>query len=83
MKQDYAINADFNIGNTETSNKLKLNGVEIAGGGGEYTAGDGIDITNKVISIADGGVTADKIAPDAITVDKIDQRSHHSKYFKY
>lgn len=49
MKQDYAINADYNIGDLSTNHSLLLNGKPI---GANYKAGDGINISeDNVISV--------------------------------
>lgn len=49
MKQDYAINADYNIGDLSTNHSFLLNGKPI---GTNYTAGDGINISeDNVISV--------------------------------
>ncbi len=44
---------------------------EGSGGGVTYVAGDGIDITDTVISVANGGITTSKIADNAVATDKI------------
>lgn len=72
MKHDYAINANFNIGKEGTDNVLKLNGIDITQRLKGYTGSDSININaDNEISVADGGVTADKIADGAVTADKI------------
>lgn len=73
MKHGYAIDANFNIGKTGTTDTLKLNGSDVGGGGGtEYYGSDSIEINDaNVISVKDGGITSDKIADGAVTADKI------------
>lgn len=87
VKQDYAINADYNIGDLSTNHSFLLNGKPVgtnytAGDGinisednvisvdpnalPEYTAGQGIAINDKEISIASGGVTTWHIANNSI-----------------
>lgn len=73
VKQDYAINANFNIGAAGTNDKFKLNGYPYSAGEGiniseqnvisvdpnvlpEYTAGQGIAINDKEISIKPNGI---------------------------
>ena len=45
--------------------------VDANGGGSNLTAGAGIDITSDVISVADDGITAAKLATDSVTQDAI------------
>lgn len=50
MKQDYAINADYNIGDLSTNHSFLLNGKPV---GTNYTAGDGINISEDNVISAD------------------------------
>lgn len=72
VKQDYAINADYNIGDLSTNHSLLLNGKPIEGKtylGDETTIH--VDSDTNVISVKDGGITSDKLADGAVTADKI------------
>lgn len=72
VKQDYAINADYNIGDLSTNHSLLLNGKPIEGKtylGDETTIH--VDGDTNVISVKDGGITSDKLADGAVTADKI------------
>lgn len=72
MKQDYAINADYNIGDLSTNHSFLLNGKPIEGKtyvGDETTIH--VDDDTNVISVKDGGITSDKITDGAVTADKI------------
>lgn len=59
-------NAGTGINISGTGHQLKINST-----GAQYTQGDGISIANNIISVADNGITSDKIASDAITADKL------------
>lgn len=72
VKQDYAINADYNIGDLSTNHSFLLNGKPIEGKtyvGDETTIH--VDDDTNVISVKDGGITSDKLADGAVTADKI------------
>lgn len=72
VKQDYAINADYNIGDLSTNHSLLLNGKPIEGKtyiGDETTIH--VDGDTNVISVKDCGITSDKLADGAVTADKI------------
>ena len=72
MKQDYAINADYNIGDLSTNHSFLLNGKPIEGKtyiGDETTIH--VDDDTNVISVKDGGITSDKLVDGAVTADKI------------
>lgn len=72
VKQDYAINADYNIGDLSTNHSFLLNGKPIEGKtyvGDETTIH--IDDDTNVISVKDGGITSDKLADGAVTTNKI------------
>lgn len=72
VKQDYAINADYNIGDLSTNHSFLLNGKPIEGKtyiGDETTIH--VDSDTNVISVKDGGITSDKLADGAVRTDKL------------
>lgn len=66
MKQDYAINADYNIGDLSTNHSFLLNGKPV---GTNYTAGDGINISEDNVISVDPNVLPEYTAGQGIAIN--------------
>lgn len=62
VKQDYAINANFNIGAAGTNDKFKLNGYP-------YSAGEGINISEQNVISVDPNVLSEYAAGQGIAIN--------------
>lgn len=62
VKQDYAINANFNIGAVGTNDKFKLNGYP-------YSAGEGINISEQNVISVDPNTLPEYTAGQGIAIN--------------